>query len=175
MDDKRRYAFTDSEVGKHSSVILGNPDAEYGLYDHLDFSTGQMTQSWYELPADQTGNRLPSQAKHKAATSVLYNMEMAGGSSWSLLGTWAYNGSMYPTIGNVDLYEIPSSNRFDASATWTNAAEEVSVMLYVNNLTDEITLNEFIASGGHGGMVFLGSPTNQREMGITMRWTPNFK
>ena len=62
---------------------------------------------------------------------------------------------MYPTIGNVDLYEIPSSNRFDASATWTNAAEEVSVMLYVNNLTDEITLNEFIASGGqrHG---FLG-------------------
>ena len=169
------YAFTDSEVGKHSSVILGNPDAEYGLYDHLDFSTGEMTQSWYELPSDQTGNRLPSQAKHKAATSVLYNMEMAGGSSWSLLGTWAYNGSMYPTIGNVDLYEIPSSNRFDASATWTNAAEEVSVMLYVNNLTDEITLNEFIASGGHGGMVFLGSPTNHREMGITMRWTPNFR
>ncbi len=169
------YAFTDSEVGKHSSVIQGDPNAQYGLYDHLDFSTGEMTQSWYELPADQTGNRLPSQAKHKAATSVLYNMEMAGGSSWSLLGTWAYNGSMYPTIGNVDLYEIPSSNRFDASATWTNAAEEVSVRLYVNNMTDEITLNEFIASGGHGGMVFLGSPTNHRELGITMSWTPNFQ
>ena len=79
---------------------------------------------------------------------------------------------MYPTIGNVDLYEIPSSNRFDGSATWTSADEEISVMLYVNNITDEITLNELIASGGHGGMVFLGSPTNHRELGITMRWTP---
>lgn len=166
------YAYTDSEVGQHSSVIPGSPNAEYALYDHLDFSTGEMTQSWYELPADQTGNVLPSQAKHKAATSLLHNVEMSGGSSWTLLGTWAYNGSMYPTIGNVDLYEIPSSNRFDGSATWTSADDEISVMMYVNNITDEITLNELIASGGHGGMVFLGSPTNQRELGITMRWTP---
>lgn len=167
------YAYTDSEVGKHSSVILGDPDGQYALYDHLDFETGEMTQSWYELPADQTGNQLPSQAKHKAATSLIYNMSQKSGSYWSFLGTWAYNGSMYPTIGNVALYEIPEYSRFDASATWTAAEEDFSVQLFVNNLTDKIGLNEFVASGGHGGMVFLGSPTNHREYGITMRWTPN--
>ena len=57
------YAYTDSEIGKHSSVILGNPEAQFDLYEHLDFETGEMTQSWYELATDQTGNMLPSQAQ----------------------------------------------------------------------------------------------------------------
>ena len=168
------YAYTDSEIGRHSSVILGNPDAQFDLYEHLDFSTGEMTQSWYELPSDQTGNQLPSQANHKASTSILHNMDLGNGSSLSFLGTWAYNGSMYPSIGNVDLYKMPSYSRFDASATWTAADEKLSVQLYINNLTDEIGLNEFIASGGFGGQVFLGSPTNHREIGLTMRWMPQF-
>ena len=54
------YAYTDSEVGPHESVIMGDPNAEYALYDHLNFETLEPTQSWYTLPADQTGNRLPS-------------------------------------------------------------------------------------------------------------------
>ncbi len=166
------YAYTDSEIGKHSSVILGNPDAQFDLYEHLDFETGEMTQSWYELPTDQTGNMLPSQAKHKASTSVLHNMAMANGSRVDLLVTWAYNGSWYPTIGNIDLYKIPAHSRFDASATWTSADEQLSAQFYINNLTDEIALNEFIAAGGHGGQVFLGSPTNHREMGLIVRWMP---
>ena len=168
------YAYTDSEIGRHSSVILGNPDAQFDLYEHLDFSTGEMTQSWYELPSDQTGNQLPSQANHKASTSILHNMDLGNGSSLSFLGTWAYNGSMYPSIGNIDLYKMPSYSRIDASATWTAADEKLSVQLYINNLTDEIGLNEFIASGGFGGQVFLGSPTNHREIGMTMRWMPQF-
>ena len=166
------YAFTDSEIGQHSSVILGNPDAQYDLYEHIDFSTLEMTQSWYELPSDQTGNQLPSQANHKAATSLLHNMTLESGATLSFLGTWAYNGSMYPTIGNVELYKMPAYSRFDASATWTAANEQLSAQLYVNNITDEIGLNEFNAAGGHGGMVFLGSPTNHREIGLVVRWMP---
>ena len=168
------YAFTDSEIGKHSSVILGNPDAQYALYDHLDFETGDMTQSWYELPTDQTGNMLPSQARHKASTSLRQDVALSGGSNLSLLATWAYNGHWYPTIGNIDLYRIPAHSRFDASATWTSADEQLSAQFYINNITDEISLNEFIASGGHGGQVFLGSPTNQREFGLVVRWMPQF-
>jgi hypothetical protein len=44
----------------------------------------------------------------------------------------------------------------------------------VNNVFDKIGLNEFVASGGFGGQVFLGSPTNHREVGVTVRWTPEF-
>jgi outer membrane receptor protein involved in Fe transport len=167
------YAYTDSEVGEHSSVILGDPDATYGLHDHTDFDTGLPTQSWYELPQDQTGNQLPSQATHKAAMTLIHDVPLADGSFLSFLGTWAYNGSMYPTIGNVNLYEIPGYSRFDASMIWTSKGQNLSAQLYVNNILDEIGLNEFIASGGFGGQVFLGSPTNHREIGLTLRWSPD--
>ena len=167
------YAYTDSEVGRHSSVVPGSPTAQYELYDHIDFETGQPTQSWYELPQDLTGNQLPSQAKHKAAMTVIHNMGLANGSSLSFLGTWAYNGDMYPTIGNVDLYEIDAYDRFDASVTWTSTDQNLSAQLYVNNVLDEIGLNEFTADGGFGGQVFLGSPTNHREIGLTLRWSPD--
>ena len=167
------YAYTDSEVGEHSSVILGDPDATYGLHDHTDFDTGLPTQSWYELPQDQTGNSLPSQPKHKAAMTLIHDIPLAGGSSLSFLGTWAYNGSMYPSIGNVDLYEIPGYSRFDASMIWSSKDQSLSAQLYVNNILDKIGLNEFVASGGFGGQVFLGSPTNHREIGLTLRWSPD--
>ena len=168
------YAYTDSEIGEHTSVIPGNPDAGYELYQYRDFDTLEQTQAWYELPTNQTGNMLPSQANHKASTSVLHNMSLDNGSRVDLLVTWAYNGAWYPTIGNVDLYKVKAHSRFDASATWTAANEQVSAQFYINNLTDEIALNEFIASGGHGGQVFLGSPTNHREMGVIVRWMPEW-
>ncbi|MGI9233675.1 MAG: TonB-dependent receptor [Woeseiaceae bacterium] len=167
------YAYTDSEVGPHESVVLGDPNASYELYDYIDFETGMPTQGWYELPQDQTGNQLPSQPNHKAAMTLMHDRDLTGGSSLSFLGTWAYNGSMYPTIANVDLYEIDAYSRFDASATWTSSDQDWSAQLYVNNILDEIGLNEFIASGGFGGQVFLGSPTNHREIGLTIRWTPD--
>ena len=166
------YAYTDSEVGEHSSVILGDPDAEYRLYDHIDFETGLPTQSWYTLPTDQTGNQLPSQPNHKFAASLVHNMDLERlGGSLSFLGTYSYTGEMYPTIGNIDLYEIPSLERVDMSATWYSPESDWSVQFYVNNVFNEIGLNEFIASGGFGGQVFLGSPTNQREIGLTLRWS----
>ena len=168
------YAFTDSEVGEHSSVILGTPNAEYALYDHIDFDTLMPTQSWYELPEDQTGNQLPSQPNHKAAVSLVHNLNLDSGGSMSFLGTWVYNGSMYPTIGNVDLYKIPAYSRLDAAVSWNSTDDRWSTQLYVNNLLDEIGLNEFVASGGFGGQVFLGSPTNHREIGLTVRFTPSF-
>jgi outer membrane receptor protein involved in Fe transport len=81
---------------------------------------------------------------------------------------------MYPTIGNIDLYKIEAYDRFDASVMWMSRDQNLSAQLYVNNVFDEIGLNEFVASGGFGGQVFLGSATNHREIGLTLRWSPNF-
>ena len=81
---------------------------------------------------------------------------------------------MYPTIGNVDLYELDAYDRLDASVTWISQDEQWTAQLYVNNVLDEIGLNEFVASGGFGGQVFLGSPTNHREVGLVVRWYPEF-
>ena len=166
------YAYTDSEIGPHESVVLGDPDAQYELYDYIDFDTGLPAQNWYELPQDQTGNQLPAQSKHKSAMTLIHNRDLANGSSLSFLGTWAFTGSQYPTIANIELYKMPSYNRWDASVQWTSADNDWSAQFYVNNIFDKIGLNEFIASGGFGGQVFLGTPTNHREFGLTLRWNP---
>ena len=72
-----------------------------------------------------------------------------------------------------DLYEIDGYDRLDLSVTWIDPDETWSAQIYVNNALDEIGLNEFVASGGFGGQVFLGSPTNHREYGLILRWTPD--
>lgn len=168
------YAYTDSEIGPHESVILGDPQAEYGLYDHLDFETGLPTQSWYELPRDQTGNQLPNQPNHKVAATLIHDIDLSGGSIVSLQGTYSFTDEMFPTIGNVELYKIPSLTRIDLAATWTSPTGAWSTQLYVNNVTDEIGVNDFVASGGFGGQVFLGHVTRPREVGVTLRWSPTF-
>ena len=79
---------------------------------------------------------------------------------------------MYSTIANIDLYEIPSCNRFDLSAQYTSADGGWSAMLYANNVADEICVNEFNAGNGFGGQAFLGSVTNHREIGLTLALEP---
>ena len=100
-------------------------------------------------------------------------MGLSNGSKLNFMGTWTYQSEMYPTIGNVDLYEINGYDRLDLSVTWIDPDETWSAQIYVNNALDEIGLNEFVASGGFGGQVFLGSPTNHREYGLILRWTPD--
>ena len=126
------------------------------------------------MPADQTGNRLPSIAKHKAALSLVHDYDLSRAGSLSFVGTWAYNGAQFPTIANVDLYEIPSYNRFDTSVTYRSSNENWSAMLYVNNVFDEIGLNAMTAADNFGGQPFLGFATNHREVGVVLRWTPEF-
>jgi len=168
------YAYQDSEIGEHSSVALGDPDNQYALHEHMDLDSGDMVESWYALPKDQTGNQLPSQPKHKFAATLIHDMELASGDSLSFAGTYSYTGSMYPTIANIDLYELPSYDRWDASVRWTSTSETYSATLYVNNILDEIGLSEFVAQSGIGDQVFLGMPTNDREFGIRVSYRPQF-
>ena len=168
------YAYQDSEVGKHSSVVPGDPDNQYALHEHLDEDSGGVVESWYALPRDQGGNQLPSQPKHKFAATLIHDMELASGGALSWVGTYSYTDTMYPTIANIDLYEIPSTDRWDASVRWTSPSEDYSATLYVNNILDEIGLNEFVSQTGIGDQVFLGMPTNHREFGVKFTYRPTF-
>jgi outer membrane receptor protein involved in Fe transport len=165
------YAYTDSEVGEHASVVPGDPDATFDFYDYPDFDNpGETLTGFYQLPTDQTGNQLPAQPNHKLAATLIHDMPLADGGGLSLMGTYAYTGSMYSTIANIDLYEIPACNRFDVSAQYSAPDNAWSAMLYANNVADEICVNEFNAGNGFGGQAFLGSVTNKRVIGLTFRW-----
>ena len=93
--------------------------------------------------------------------------------SLSLLTTYSFTGYQYPTIANIDLYKVDGYHRIDASAIWTSADETISATFFVNNVFDKIGLNEFVAVSGLGEQVFLGMPTNHREMGLTIRYRPS--
>lgn len=166
------YAFQDSEIGPHSSVIWADPYAEYGQWQHIDFETGQPTTSFYPRATDMTGNQLPMQPRNKLALTLSYVHPMENGSSLHLQSTYAFTGSQHPNIGNVPDYEMPSYSRWDASAVWTSMDERWSVVLFAKNILDEIGLVEYVPVSGIGGNPSLGYPTNHRELGVQLRYRP---
>ena len=166
------YAFQESEIGPHSSVVWGNPYAEYGVWEYIDFETGEPTSTMYPLPTDLTGNRLPMQPKHKLALTLSHERALAGGANVQVLGTYAYTGSQHPNIGNIPDYVIPSYGRLDAAARWTSADSKWSAMLFVQNIANEIGLVEFLPISGLGSNPSLGYPTNPRELGLQVRYRP---
>jgi outer membrane receptor protein involved in Fe transport len=178
LNDRTRimgfYAYQDSELGQHESVVSGDPDAQWDYHEHLDEQTGMMRTSPYQLPADQTGNQLPNQPKHKAAATLSYDYPLSNGSSVTFYGTYSYIAEAYPTIANVELYKMPSFSRLDLSASWFSGDESLNVQLFVNNVFDEIGINEFMMDGNLGGNLALAQLTQHRFMGLRVRYTPNF-
>ena len=170
------YAYQDSEIGDHVAVVSGDPDAAWDLHTHRNSDTGEMQQSSYQLPVDQTGNQLPNQPKHKFAATFMYDQPLGGGGMLTYAGTYSFIASAYPTIANIDMYKLPSYDRLDLSVGWSNAKDTLSMQLFVDNVMDEIGLNEFLINNGLGDSMSnmaIGYPTNHRQFGLRMRYTPS--
>ena len=165
------YAYQNSEIGPHSSVVWGNPYAEYGTWEYIDFESGQPATASYPLPVDLTGNTLPMQPKHKLAVTLSHERQVASG-SLQILGTYAYTDDQHPNIGNIPDYVIPGYGRWDAAARWTSADQRWTALLFVQNIANEIGLVEFLPISGLGSNPSLGYPTNPREFGIQVRYRP---
>ena len=72
------YAYLDSEIGAHSEVVRAHPNPETGLWEHIDFESGETVVSEYTLPSDMTGNSLPMQPRHKFALTASYVTPLSG-------------------------------------------------------------------------------------------------
>ena len=86
------YSYLDSEIGEHAEKVRGDPNPEFGAWDHIDPETGLPTTSFYVLPKDMTGNELPMQPKHKFALTVTHTRS---------LGTWAICSCCRRTAGRT--------------------------------------------------------------------------
>ena len=49
------YAYQDSEIGTHSSVVAGDPNAEIGSWEHQLFGSEQTVTTFYTLPTVLSG------------------------------------------------------------------------------------------------------------------------
>ncbi len=167
------YAWQDSELGRHSSVIYGHPDAETATWEYINFDTGEPATSEYDLPTNQTGNRLPKQPENKLAVTASWFKSLGDSAGHlSLLSTYTFTDNVYPSIGNVGIWELPSFERLDVGGTWSSPSDMWSVSLFLKNILDEVAVIEFLPISGNGGVPALGYLTNPREVGMQLRFRP---
>ena len=166
------YAWQDSEIGPHSSVIDGHPDAQTATWNYINFDTGEPATSEYDLPTDQTGNRLPKQPENKLALTATWFKSLASAGHLSFQSTYAYTDSVYPSIGNVGIWELPSFDRVDVGGTWSSPSDRWSISLFLKNILDEIAVLEYLPISGNGGVPALGFVTPPQEAGVQLRFRP---
>jgi iron complex outermembrane receptor protein len=165
------YAYQESEVGPHQSVLVGDPDPEYGEWTYLNWDLGEYVTEPYEPPSDMTGNSLPMQPKHKAALTGGWNIPLGrSGSEIQLFATYSFTDEQYIDIGNLDYWQLPSYDRWDASIAWTAPTGKWSIALFGKNLADDVAIIEMIPAG-LGGYA-LGYLSNPREIGLQLYWRP---
>ena len=166
------YAWQDSDIGPHASVIDGHPNAQFGTWEYTDWETREPATSMYTLPTDQTGNRLPKQPENKLALTASWFKSLASAGHLSFQSTYTFTDDVYPSIGNVGLWELPSFDRLDVGGTWSSPSDRWSVSLFVKNILDEIAVLEYLPMSGNGGVPALGFITYQREVGMQLRFRP---
>lgn len=165
------YAYQDSSIGPHESVVWGNPYAEYAQWEHINFDTGETVTSWYPLPTDMEGHQLPMQPNHKLAMTLAHEQTLDNGSFLLMQGTLSFVDDQHPNIGNIPDYVIPSYKRLDANLVWTSADEQWRVAFFMQNVLNEIGLVEYLPISGLGSNPALGYPTHPREIGVQVRWS----
>ncbi len=166
------FAWQDSEIGSHSSVVDGHPDAETATWNYINFDTGEPATSEYDLPTDQTGNRLPKQPANKLALTASWFKSLASAGHLTLQSTYTFTESAYPSIANVSTWELPSFDRLDVGGTWSSPSDMWSVSLFVKNVMDEVAVLEYLPISGNGGVPALGFVTPVREAGLQLRFRP---
>jgi iron complex outermembrane receptor protein len=165
------YAWQDSEIGPHTSVVPGDPNAEWEEWTFFDFFSGEELTELYQLETDQTGNRLPMQPEHKLALTAGYNIPLGRtGGDLQLLGTYSYTDEQYPDIANISLFTIPAHDRWDASVSWTATGGKWALTLFGKNLMDEVGIVELHT--GSSNDPYLALLTYPRQVGVQLFWRP---
>ena len=168
------YAYLGSDLGTFSSTTHGDPNPDFGLWEHLDMETGEPMVSIYNKPKDWTGSRLPQQPEHKWAITVAYEntfKAIPGSFVWS--GWYNYTGERFPLVRNIDSQKIRAYNRLDLRATWTSPSERLTITGFVQNVMDEIGLVAYLPQAAIANPLYppMGTLTDPRRIGMVVSWS----
>lgn len=169
------YAYQDSEIGAHSSVVSADPNAEIREWQYLNILSGLEVTGFYTLPTILSDNQLPMQPNHKAALTATYSTTLQEFGSLELGSTLSYTGSRFPDIGNLDYWKMPAYSRWDLRGTWTSPSSAWTFTAYVQNVLDEIGLIEVLPEAPRTGRgTAMATLTEPRQFGVQIRWRPEF-
>ncbi|MCY4533285.1 MAG: TonB-dependent receptor [Gammaproteobacteria bacterium] len=167
------YTYLGSDLGTFSATTQGDPNPEFGLWEHIDTETGQMVTSVYNRPRDWTGSRLPQQPEHKWAITVAYENtfeSVPGSFVWS--GWYNYTGERFPLVRNIDSQKLRAYNRLDLRATWTSPSEKLTLTAFVQNVMDEIGLVAYLPQSAIANPLYppMGTLSDPRRIGLVVSW-----
>lgn len=172
------YAYMDSELGSHASIIELNPVENVGTYPEGCVFGVDDPCAEYWATTDLTGNQLAMQPNHKWALTVAYTMPMPNlmrspGSLGMLrfLSTYSYTGDRHPNIANVPEHKMQGYGRWDLRVQWTAESGRWSAGVFVQNVLDEIGLIEYLPVNANSNeSPPLGTLTDPRRFGGFIRW-----
>jgi iron complex outermembrane receptor protein len=156
------YAYLDATIRKGGGLYVDESDplahdtGANPVGPTVVSSTGFVRQ-----PQDLAGNRMPSSPRNKLAVNALYTLHFTPG-ALSLSGSYVWRDEAYYSLFQTDRFRAPSSEQFDARATWRGANDRYTVIVYGQNLTDR--------EGSDG--VSAGSGTGANGYGRVMSFTP---
>ena len=167
------YAYLGSDLGEFSAIVQGNPNVRFVAWEYLDVETNTMRTNIIREPQTYGGGRLPIQPQHKGAGTLSYKtpLEYMGGGTLQLLGTLSYTGERFPYAQNIESQAMAAYRRLDLRAGWTPAEGDWNVVLYVQNVLNEVGLIEYLPSNTNSGQA-VGALTEARQFGIQLRWNP---
>jgi iron complex outermembrane receptor protein len=128
----------------------------------IDEFSGAIDSTNLNVPGPQNlaGQDLPLSPRNKIAFNALYTFNFTPG-SLSLSGTVAWTDRSYAALFDTRLNLIPASSNVEARATWEDAEKRYSVIVFVNNLLDTVSINSV---GGSQNFLPLSGFTQARDL-----------
>jgi iron complex outermembrane receptor protein len=90
---------------------------------------------------DYSGNRVPYSPKYKLTGFVSYDFQLPNGGKITPQATLLLSGGYFNTDTNTVLDFQKAYAKLDLRVGWTSKDDRYTVEAFVNNATDEITLN----------------------------------
>ena len=129
-------------------------DATYSNYTGVPapalYTTPPVTASNPRGGYDLSGNRVPYQPHVKLTGQVSYDVDLGKSGRITPQVTVLYSGDYFLTDFNKSLDHQSSFAKLDLRLGWASADDRFGLELFVNNVTNKITLNR--ATFGSGGL-----------------------
>lgn len=139
-----------------SSVFRGNAslailDTEFGSFTSIDPINPAL------LPVDIEGNRARNAPEFAGSIRMEYDIPTANGGIFTLTGAATHKSKRYFIEFNNDVLQADAFTLFDASVRYTFPGDQLTVSVYVNNITDKLVegANAFLATGRVVARTFL--------------------
>ena len=159
------FSFTDAAYSKEMVDALGNT----GVIDDNNPYAPSSIYTIKERNVPVKGMQMQRIPEYKASAYINYTQDLSEGVVDYLLGM-SWTDSILWDDSGLDLDTSPAFKRIDFKASWTNDAENLEIMAFVNNITDEIGVRNMTSDGEQLGYQRSITPTLPRMGGISFTY-----